>query len=421
MPLRWTPRFTFGPEGDTESITLSYPVEVFIHGGRTGGTSRRTASGVPHASIPQRYRTIGLTLRFQDTEWAAVRRMVVWGQSGAPFLWSPGDLEDLEQTEADVTVLLDAPRVRDGFTPERDTDMPWLMRLSIVLCRADRDPWSIEYFKSEPPFEATGGAIVEANGYRSHIFGEDGDFEVLSGEVDIEVLLVAGGGGGSGSTGTGLAGGAGGAGGVRTFTRTVTTGVFPVVIGAGGLGRSNAKGDSGLPSSFDDESVTGGGGGGGGTFGNRDGNPGGSGGGGATLNNTAGLGGAGTVDQGHNGGNGRSDTADGTLLRGGGGGGASEAGHNGTAVDDADGGAGVTNDFSGVLESYGGGGGGGSGTGVAAGQGGLGGGGNGGFGAQAGFNATDGTGGGGGGAGSGSGVKAGGNGAKGKVIVRYLI
>jgi hypothetical protein len=53
--------------------------------------------------------------------------------------------------------------------------------------------------------------ITEADGYRIHTFTSSGDFEITSGEGDVEYLIVGGGGGGGGST-SANAGGAGGSG-----------------------------------------------------------------------------------------------------------------------------------------------------------------------------------------------------------------
>ena len=43
---------------------------------------------------------------------------------------------------------------------------------------------------------ATGGTITESGGYRIHTFTSSGDFVVSGGSLDVEYLLVAGGGGG---------------------------------------------------------------------------------------------------------------------------------------------------------------------------------------------------------------------------------
>lgn len=413
MPLRWAPGFEFGPEGDTEAITLAYPAEVFVHGGRTVGSSRRTATGAPYPSIPQRYRTLGLVLRFRDTEWAAVRRMLVWGQTGGSFIWSPNDAANVDQIEEEVEVYLDSPRIQDGFRPERDAVVPWFMRLPIVLCRADSEPWAVEYFKQPPPFIATGGTIVDADGYRAHIFTGSGTFEVLVGESDeVEVLLVAGGGAGGHTTNpsNGFHGGGGGGGGVREVTGlSVEVGEYPVVVGAGGVSNSVAGVvNDGGPSSALGVSSTGGGGGANRTTSGRTG---GSGGGGRTTIFSGSNGGAGVVGQGNNGGNG------GTVGNAAGGGGAGQVGQNG-GTSAGKGGNGISSSFSGAPVTYGGGGGGGGGAVAAGGTGG------GGAGARSGVSqavaGTPNTGGGGGGGSDGSvGTGVGGSGGSGIVIIRY--
>jgi len=85
---------------------------------------------------------------------------------------------------------------------------------------------------------ATGG--VSTNLYTAgdgklwyaHIFTAGQTF-TASEDLDVEYLIVAGGGGGGGVDGTFAAGG-GGAGGLRTGTQSITSGGYPVVVGAGG-------------------------------------------------------------------------------------------------------------------------------------------------------------------------------------------
>ena len=93
-----------------------------------------------------------------------------------------------------------------------------------------------------PAFVATGGARIQVNNYTYHIFRAGShDFDV-SGENTITYVVVGGGGGGgSGNTGNSAnhyAGGGGGAGGFRTGTVFVSSGAYPIVVGAGGAGNS---------------------------------------------------------------------------------------------------------------------------------------------------------------------------------------
>ena len=272
-------------------------------------------------------------------------------------------------------------------------------------------------------------------------------FNVPPGVTNVEVLVVGGGGSG------GILGGGGGAGGyVYTQNYLVEPGSqIPVKVGEGGQtmptdyhwmsglwvtstfpGWHSAVGQ---PSHFGQLRAIGGGGGGthpggGGHDGNGRGSPGGSGGGAAYT--WPGNGGRGTLGQGFPGG-----SSPGSPPHAmGGGGGAGGAGGNGGGPNAGDGGAGLTNNISGVSVTYAGGGGGGShGPQSGAGNGSPGGGGGGGrnsdralggdqYRRDRGTNASPGlygTGGGGGGGGHNGTNPYGsaGNGAPGVVIIRY--
>jgi hypothetical protein len=234
--------------------------------------------------------------------------------------------------------------------------------------------------------------------------------------IDIEYLIVAGGGcGGIGGTGEGQGGG--GAGGYRTnfggAALTLTDGnTYTVTVGTGGTDDKTAgnAAESGGDSSLAGTgiaTITSAGGGGGGSRVN--GAAGGSG-GGAGHNQSGGAGNTPSTSpaQGYAGGTGQSE-------EGGGGGGSSAVGANATTSYGGAGGAGTANSISGASVTYAGGGGGAgqSGSSSGGGTGGSGGGGNGGLG-SAGANAT-GYGSGGGGA---SDSNTGGTGSDGIVIIR---
>jgi hypothetical protein len=170
--------------------------------------------------------------------------------------------------------------------------------------------------------DAVGGVSSEipaaGRKYRIHRFASVGasqNFEVTSNCKPFEVLVVAGGGGG----GTGRAAGGGGAGGViyNTNYQFSSTGSFPVTVGAGGA--VNARGSN---SSIAQILIAQGGGFGGRGEGQspQSGGAGGSGGGGGFKGNFGA--GAGTPNQGHNGGKNRN----GNWIGGGGGGGFAQAG-----------------------------------------------------------------------------------------------
>ena len=233
-------------------------------------------------------------------------------------------------------------------------------------------------------------------------------------ETLCDVLIVGGGGGGGMNSG-----GGGGAGGLILLENIIVSGSYDIKIGRGGVGGTqitdNTLAENGQNSSFGTYIAIGGGAGV--NSGGANGNPGGSGGGAGNALTGNRVGGAGTLGQGNNGGDGT--IPGGGDRTGGGGGGAGGAGQ--TSVSTTQGGNGgigrnmtlyfgATYGASGWFAG-GGGGGGGQGTG---GTGGTGGGGNGGVLNQEGVNGT----GGGGGAANGNQSTLGKKGGSGVVIIR---
>lgn len=141
-------------------------------------------------------------------------------------------------------------------------------------------------------FDPSGGA------YRLHVFTTVGSsLLVVNSPVEIEYLVIAGG-GGSGGTASATAAGAGGAGGLLSGTIIVSIQNYSIVVGNGGIGGgANVRGSQGGNTSAFGLTAIGGGGGGGGAA-NVNGGSGGSGGSGGG----GGTGGAGTSGQGNNGG-----------------------------------------------------------------------------------------------------------------------
>ena len=236
---------------------------------------------------------------------------------------------------------------------------------------------------------------------------------IPTGVTSVRYLVVAGGGGGGSDNG-----GGGGAGGYLAGTSTATTpgDSTLVVVGNGGAGAVNASStaSNGGNSSFG--SLVALGGGGGGSIDNTAGADGGSAGGRAANRSQIAQGLITTTSplQGNNGGGKNSGG-----FGGGGGGGASTAGANGGSNIGGNGGAGQTNNITGVNVTYAGGGGGG-GDSNTAGTGGTGGGGNGSRrGDETPTQGVDGLGGGGGAAGGSVAGGLGKRGGSGIVIVRY--
>ena len=168
----------------------------------------------------------------------------------------------------------------------------------------------------QPVVWATGGTVsdIDVSGvmWRVHTFTSSGSFEVLQPSLDIEYLIVAGGGrGGDGGASWGWSGGYGGGGGVLSGSSSLPSSVYPISIGNGGT----TPGSNGGNTTFNGLVAVGGGAGGS----NGPGASGGSGGDGGAGTSAGGLG---TPGQGHNGGA--------ANIGPGGGGGAGTVGGNGT-------------------------------------------------------------------------------------------
>ena len=268
-----------------------------------------------------------------------------------------------------------------------------------------------------------GGTESFYSNFKIHTFLTSGVFEYIgSGDIQVDILKVAGGGGGGGN-------GGGGAGGMVVESNfTISPGEYNFIVGAGGVGESvnpssvGAGGNS--ITTFTGETVARGGGH---SWSTPAGLSQAGGGSGAGAHGCATPAGAGIAGQGNNGGGG---ACCGAVTGGGGGGGAGAAGAGAPGFGGCPGcggcngggsgvgGAGLQNDFrtgSNVFYAGGGGGGGGnvSGNGGEA-AGGVGGGGNP-SGNTAGASGTANTGGGGHGQGSGS---THGNGGSGIIVIR---
>lgn len=281
---------------------------------------------------------------------------------------------------------------------------------------------------------ATGGDIIWriGNDYM-HIFtnaNEAATFTPTVRDLNARILLVGGGGaGGTGSSSNNAGGGGGGAGGMIDTNDVVLAlnTAYSVTVGEGGVPGDVAAvtGGSGGSSSISALEVSALGGGGGGGYG-KDGSAGGSGGGGGANGGNIGsprmAGGAGTPNQGSNGGMG-SASWNYQASGGGGGGAGAEGAESSTGTVPGAGGDGRVSNILGYDELFAGGGGGGNGSADTQALGGNGGGGNGGYHTSAvkSCSGEDGQGGGGGG-GSGAGngctfvAAAGGSGI---VIIRY--
>lgn len=220
---------------------------------------------------------------------------------------------------------------------------------------------------------ASGGTISYSGGYTIHTFNSSGTF-VANRDMDVEYLVIGGGGSGSIRGNNPSANGGGGAGGYRCSVVGESSGggssaepklrvnagaSYSIIVGAGGAGvasnSTNLPGNKGSNSVFAEIISEGGG-----LGGINDPNPAGSGGsgGGAGSPGTISLaGGNGATNQGYKGGDNFGSSTS-SQRAGGGGGGAGAAGGNGSSDAPGTGGNGVASSITGTSITRAGGGGG---------------------------------------------------------------
>jgi len=175
------------------------------------------------------------------------------------------------------------------------------------------------------PFSATGGTVTTSGSYTYRTFTSSSNLVVSGQSKTMDYLLVAGGGGG----GRNRAGGGGAGGYLSISSTTISSGTYPIVVGAGGVAQvDGVLNTNGADSTFNSSTAVGGGrAGGNGGLGGQAGGNGGSGGGAGSSTNYSG--GSGTAGQGNAGG----DTgSNGNGASGGGAGGAGENARSGSGT-----------------------------------------------------------------------------------------
>ena len=96
------------------------------------------------------------------------------------------------------------------------------------------------------PAGISGGTIFQYNGKTIHAFTASGQFRIVDSVAvtkNCEIFMIAGGGGAPWCSGSGATGGGGAGGAVHYSSVSISNGIHPVIIGAGGAGQT----DPGLP------------------------------------------------------------------------------------------------------------------------------------------------------------------------------
>ena len=95
----------------------------------------------------------------------------------------------------------------------------------------------------ETAFVASGGTKIPSGSNIYHVFISPGNFQVTSGDANIELLVVGGGGG----TGGSYTGGGGGGGVAYGPSVSISAGTYPVTVGEGGPQTPTAGGNANSP------------------------------------------------------------------------------------------------------------------------------------------------------------------------------
>lgn len=128
-------RFTFG----VSVFETTLPPRAWNPSDRSVGGSRIAASGTPAAYLVRRDAMLEVTLRFYESEWAAVANLVAWGQSAQAITWAP----EASDPGTTVDVWLDTPAPGESFNPTRSSDYPRVLELSLMLRGKDgAAPWT---------------------------------------------------------------------------------------------------------------------------------------------------------------------------------------------------------------------------------------------------------------------------------------
>lgn len=130
-------RFTFG----ASVFETTLPPRAWTPSDNSIGGSRIAASGTPAAYLVRRDAQLEITLRFYESEWAAVDNLIAWGQSAQPITWAP----EASDPGTTVDVYLDSPGPGERFSPTR-SDFPRVFELTITVRGKDGAvPWTPYY------------------------------------------------------------------------------------------------------------------------------------------------------------------------------------------------------------------------------------------------------------------------------------
>lgn len=137
--MRWLGLFTWNV---TESLACAFPPALWTEERATIGGAERSGGGVLAGYVVREDQRLHLPLRILADEWPGLRALQAWAETGAEFEWMP----DIDHPDVAFTVTLDSPRAGESLFPSPDSQYPRVRLVTLVLRRADGQPFDLDYF-----------------------------------------------------------------------------------------------------------------------------------------------------------------------------------------------------------------------------------------------------------------------------------
>lgn len=139
-------RFRFGEADALQEVETMLSVRPWDRRVPTVGGRLVSASGMPAAFIVRRDHVLDVPLRFYESEWEDIDRLLAWGQSGEAFFWWPDALEDSEV----YAVFLEAPAAGEAVEPRRSTQFVDMLEVTVSLRKVSNSRWLREWSNPTP-------------------------------------------------------------------------------------------------------------------------------------------------------------------------------------------------------------------------------------------------------------------------------
>lgn len=139
--IEWIPKITYGAGPTVFTLTQSSPPWVVKNHG-VGGKGI-AASGIRESFVVRIDQQLKLTLRFLESEWAAIDTFLQWARAN----WGTSFIVQLDSgTPATAwNCYLESPSIDEDVEPSRMSNYPEQMSLDIVLTTSDSSRFTTDY------------------------------------------------------------------------------------------------------------------------------------------------------------------------------------------------------------------------------------------------------------------------------------